>query len=227
MRKVAVVAGISLTMLASLLSADALKSSLSRMVHEKDTTPGMVDLSRIGQSQAGAVKSRPSNAIIATVNGHNIRKKEADKYIASRTNGKITDYDILPKEQKIRLVKELSLPILMASQAKKELSPQEKEVVYVGAWMRKEAAKVTVTDAEVQALYNQLKQKAMERNATNNIIPPFDSVKNKMKSQIIEKKIMDGLMKDVKIEVAAPTALPPMMIQKPAVNPLLREKTIK
>jgi len=214
MRKIAVAAGMSLGILVSSLSADTLKNHLSHMVHEKDTTPGMVDLSRLDMPAGGPIKSRPANTVIATVNGHKIRKKEADAYIKSRTKGKITDFDILPKEQQLRLVKELSLPILMASQAKKELSEREKEGAYVSAWMRKQAAKVTVTDAEVQAKYDQLKQQAMERNATNNIIPPFDSIKNKMKSQMTEKKIMDGLMKDVKIEVAAPTALPPMMIRK-------------
>jgi len=215
MRKLAIIAGISFGMLASTLSADHLKDRLKHMVHEKDTTPGMVDLSRLDMPVAGPIKSRPANAVIATVNGHKIRKKEADAYIKSRTKGKITDFDTLPKEQQLRLVRELSLPILIASQAKKELSEQEKEAVYVSAWMRKKAAKVTVTDAEVQILYNQLKQQAMERNATNNIIPPFESIKNRMKSQMVEKKIMNGLMKDVKIEVADPTALPPMMIRKP------------
>ncbi|AKF24478.1 hypothetical protein YH65_03030 [Sulfurovum lithotrophicum] len=215
MRKIAVAAGMSFGILVSSLSADILKTHLSHMVHEKDATPGMVDLSRLDMPIGGPVKSRSSHAVIATVDGYKIRKKEADAYIKSRTKGKITDFDALPKDQQLRLVRELSLPLLMASQAKKELSEQEKEGAYVSAWIRKQAAKVTVTDAEVQMLYNQLKQKAMERNATNTILPPFESVKNKMKSQILEKKIMDGLMKDVKIEVAAPTALPPMMIRKP------------
>jgi len=215
MRKIAVAAGMSLGILVSSLSADTLKNHLSHMVHEKDDTPGMVDLSRLDMPVGGQIKSRPANTVIATVNGHKIRKKEADAYIRSRTKGKITDFDTLPKEQQLRLVRELSLPILIASQAKKELSEREKEGAYVSAWMHKKAAKVTVTDAEVQALYDQLKQQAMERNATNNIIPPFESIKNKMKSQMVEKKIMDGLMKDVKIEVAAPTALPPMMIRRP------------
>ena len=215
MRKVAVAAGISLGLLVSSLSADHLKDHLSTMVHEKDTTPGMVDLSLLDQPMTRLVKSRPANTVIATVNGHNIRKKQADAYIKSRTQGKITDFDTLPKEQQLRLVKELSLSILMASKVKKELSEKEKEGVYVAAWMRKQAAKVTVTDVEVQALYDQMKQKAMERNTNNDLIPPFDSVKNKMKRQLVEKKIMDGLMKDVKVEVTPETALPPMMIRKP------------
>lgn len=215
MRKIAVAAGVSLGMLVSSLSADHLKDRLANMIHETDTTPGMVDLNLLDQPMGRSVKSRPANAIVATVNGHNIRKKQADAYIKSRTKGKITYFDTLPKEQQLRLVKELSLPILIAAKAKKELSEKEKEGIYVAAWMRKQAAKVTVTDAEVQALYGQLKQKATERNATNNIIPPFDSIKNKMKSQMVEKKIMDGLMKDIKIEVTPEAALPPMMIRKP------------
>jgi len=215
MRKIAVAASISLGILAGPLSADALKNSLSRMVHERDTTPGMVDLSRLDQPMAGPIKARPANAVIATVNGHKIRKKQADDYLKSRTKGKITNFDTLPKEQRIRLVKELALPILIASKAKKELSEQEKEAVFVSAWMHKQASKVTVTDAEVQAFYDQLKKKTMERNSGNNIIPPFDSIKNKMKSQMIEKKIMDKLMQNVKIEVNSPMAMPPMMIRKP------------
>jgi len=215
MRKIAVAVSITLGILASPLSADALKNSLSRMVHKKDTTPAMVDLSRLDQPMAKPVKSRSAHAVIATVNGHKIRKKQADDYLKSRTKGKITNFDTLPKEQRIRLIKELSLPVLIASKAKKELSEQEKEAVFVSAWMHKQASKVTVTDAEVEAFYDQLKQKMMAHNTGNNIIPPFDSIKNKMKSQMIEKKIMDKLMQNVKIEVNTPMAMPPMMIHKP------------
>jgi len=130
----------------------------------------------------------------------------------------VADFDLLPKDQRKRLVKELALPMLMADKARKELSDQEKEAVYVSIWMRKQASRISVSDEEVQALYDQLKQRAQERNATNNIIPPFDSIKNKMKAQMLEKKIMKGLMKDVKIEVSAPTAMPPMMISKPTIT---------
>lgn len=215
MRKIAVAAGITLGMFVSTLSADHLKDRLTDMVHEKDTTPGMIDLSRLGQPQAVPIKSRPSNTVIAVVNGHKIRKKQADDYLKSRTKGKVTDFDTLPKAQRLRLVKEISLPLLITAQAKKELSAEEKDAVLVRAWMHKQASKVTVTDEEVQALYDRLKQKAEEQNSSKKIIPPFDSIRNKMKAQMIEKKIMGGLMKDVKIEVAAPTALPPMMIRKP------------
>jgi len=202
----------------TLSSEDHLKSSLSKMIHEKDVTPAMVDLSRLDMPQTMPLKPRNSKTVIATVNGHNILKKEADEYLKSRTKGKVTDFDTLPKEQHKRLIAELSLPVLIAEKAKKELSEKEKEAVFVSMWMQKEAAKVTVTDAEVQAFYEQLKQKAIERNTTNSIIPPFDSIKNKMKSQMVEKKIMDKLMKDVKVEVAAPMIIPPMMLKQSANN---------
>ena len=218
MRKIFLTAGI-VGILAGSLSADALKNSLSKMIHEKETMPGMVDLSGLDRSAAPQMKkSRSSNTVIAIVNGHKIRKKTADDYLNQRTKGKVADFDLLPKDQRKRLIKELALPMVMADKAGKELSKQEKEAVYVSTWMRKQAKKISVSDEEVQALYDQLKQQAMERNTTNNIVPPFESIKNKMKAQMIEKKIMSGLMKDVKIEVAAPTVMPPMMIRKPTNN---------
>jgi hypothetical protein len=218
MRKIVVAAGI-VGILASSLSADALKNSLSKMIHEKETMPGMVDLSGLDRPAATQMKkTRSSNAVIATVNGHKIRKKAADNYLKERTKGKVADFDLLPKEQRKRLIRELALPILIADKAKKELSEQEKEGVYVSIWMRKQAGKISVPDEEVQARYDQLKQRAVERNTTNNIIPPFESIKNKMKAQMVEKKIMEGLMKDVEIKVAAPMAMPPMMLQKPINN---------
>jgi len=215
MRKIVVAAGISFGIFVSSLSADHLKDSLSKMIHEKEAMPGMVDLSSLDRPSVSQIqKSRPSNSVIAIVNGHKIRKKTADNYLKERTQGRVTDFDLLPKDQRKRLIKELVLPILMADKAKKELSPQEKEAVYVSTWMRKKAAKVSISDDEIHALYDQLKQKALNHNGNKDLIPPFESIKNKMKAQIIEKKIMSGLMKDAKIEVAAPIAMPPMMIHK-------------
>jgi hypothetical protein len=219
MRKIVVAAGISLGIFASSLSADHLKDSLSKMIHEKETMPGMVDLSGLDRPAVSQMhKSRPSNTVIAIVNGHKIRKKTADNYLKKRTKGQVSDFDLLPKDQRKRLIKELALPMLIADKAKKELSSYEKEAAYVSAWMRKQASKVSVSDEEVQAFYDQLKQKAMAQNSGNKIIPPFESIKNKMKAQMLEKKIMSGLVKNAKIEVAPSTALPPMMIRKSVNN---------
>jgi len=213
MRKLVVAAGLSFGIFANTLMADALKNSLSQMIHEKETMPAMVDLNRLDQPVASVKKTRSSKSIVAIINGHKIRKKQADDYLKERTEGKVSDFDMLPKEQRKRLVQELALPMLISDAAKKELSTDEKEGIYVSMWMKKEADKVSVTDEELKAFYDQVKQRA-EARSSNSVIPPFESIKNKIKSQMIEKKIMDNLMKDVKIEIAAPTALPPMMIKQ-------------
>jgi len=215
MRKIVATAGICLGLFASSLSADALKNSLSKMIHEKETPTGMVDLTSLDRpSPASMRKTRSSTTVIAIVDGHKIRKKLADDYLSSRTAGKVSDFDLLPKKQRKRLVKELALPMLIANRAKKELSKEEKESLYISVWMHKKVSKTKVADSEVKILYDELKQKALEHNTTNNIIPPFESIKNKMKAKMIEKKIMKDLMKDVKVEVEAPIALPPMMIHR-------------
>jgi len=222
MRKFVAGAGIIVAVLANPLFADALKNSLSQMIHEKETMPGMVDLNRLGRTVGTVKKSRSPKAVIAIVNGHKIRKKQADDYLKERTKGTVADFDLLPLEQRKRLIKELALPMLIEDRAKKELSAQEKEAVYVNMWIRKKAAGVSVTDEEVRHFYDTLKQKASVKSK-NSVIPPFDSIKDKMKSQMIEKKIMDGLMENVNIEVAAPTAMPPMMI-KNTTNAYLEKK---
>ncbi len=218
MRKIVAAASITMGLFVSTLPADHLKDCLADMVHKKDTMPGMVDLSSLDRPAPQLNKSRPSNAVIAIVNGTKIRKKEADAYLKKVTKGKVSDFDLLPKAQRLRLVKDLALPIVMADAAKKDLSQKEKEGALVGMWMRKQASKVSVPDSEVKAFYDQLKQKAEQRNDPTKIIPPFDSIKHKMKSQMVEKKIMDGLMKNVEIEVSGAPVLPPMYLQQPVSN---------
>jgi hypothetical protein len=205
-------AGLLFGIFINTVEADALKNSLSNMIHEKETMPAMVDLNRLDKPVAQVKKTRSPKSIIAIVNGHKIRKEEADNYLKERTEGKVTDVDQLPKEQRKRLIQELSLPMLIADAAKKELSSEEKEGIYVSMWIAKKAKKISVTDDELKAFYDQLKQRA-EAQGSNSVIPPFESIKHKIKSQLTEKKIMDGLMTDVKIEVAAPRALPPMRIK--------------
>ncbi|HSR73983.1 MAG TPA: hypothetical protein VLL31_04000, partial [Sulfurovum sp.] len=143
---------------------------------------------------------RAGTSVIATVNGHKIIKKEADSHLRIRTQGKVTDFDHLPPNQRSRLVQELALPIVVAGAAKKELSEEEKQAVYARAWMQREARKVNVTDEQAMELYNQLKQQAQENNNTK-LIPPFESIKDRLKIQIIEKTLIDKLMKNVEIKV--------------------------
>lgn len=186
------------------VSADALKNSLTNMLNEKETS-SMVNLSGISLDGKPKVipelqKSRSANAVVATVNGHKVLKKEADEHLKKRTQGKVSDFDRLPEEQRLRIIQELSLPILALDSAQKELSVQEKESIYQRMWMQQEALKIKITDEQIQTVYDQLKQRSEENNNTANI-PSFESIKDKLKAQMIERKIIAKLMKDIEIKV--------------------------
>ncbi len=202
MKKIFTLLSLSLGLVVSSASADALKNSLTNMLNEKETS-SMVDLGNINlDAKAKPIqpKTRSAKAVIATVNGHKIIKKEADTYLKQRTQGKVTNFDHLPPNQRSRLIQELALPVIVSDAAKKELSEEEKQAVYTRAWMQKEARKIKITDEQVLEIYNQLKQQSQENNATGNI-PPFESIKDKLKIQMIEKTLVGKLMKDVDIKV--------------------------
>ena len=205
MKKIFIVFSVSFGLLVSLVSADELKNSLTNMLNKKDTSSSMVDLSNLNinakpKSVKEVSKTRSTKAVVATVNGHKILKKEADAHLKKRTQGKVANFDLLPKKQRLRLVQEMALPIIALESAEKELSKKEKEALYTRMWMQKEALKIKVTDEQVKEVYNQLKQRSEENNNTTNI-PPFESVKDKMKLQMIEKQLIGKLMKDVEIKV--------------------------
>ncbi len=200
MTKIFMGVGVSFSLMMTSVSADDLKNSLTDMLKTKETS-GMVNLGNINlDAKPKQPKTRSSKAVIATVKGHKIIKKEADSYLDQRTQGKVTNFDHLPPEQRSRLIQELALPMMVLDAAQKELSEEEKQAVYTRAWMQKEARKINVTDEQALTVYNQLKQQAQENNATQNI-PPFESIKDKLKIQIIEKTLVDKLIKDAKIEV--------------------------
>jgi len=202
MTKIFMLLGLSLGLMVNTVSADDLKNSLTSMLNEKETS-SMVDLGNINlnvKAKPVQKKTRSSKAVIATVNGHKIIKKEADAYLKQRTQGKVTNFDNLPPEQRSRLIHELALPVMVLDAAKKELSEEEKQAVYTRTWMQKEALKIKITDEQALTVYNQLKQRSQENNATENI-PPFETIKDKLKIQMIEKTLVGKLMKDVEIKV--------------------------
>jgi len=205
MKKIFIVLSVSFGLVVSSVSADALKNSLTNMLNEKDTSSSMVDLSNLNVNAKPKPvkkvrKTRSAKAVVATVNGHKILKKEADAHLKKITQGKVENFDHLPKKQRLRLIQEIALPIVALDSAQKELSEEEKEAVYSRLWMQKEALKIKITDEQVKDVYDRLKQRSEENNTTKNI-PTFDSIKNKMKSQMIEKQLIGNLMKDVEIKV--------------------------
>ena len=202
MKKIFILVGLSFGLLPNSASADALTNSLTNMLNEKETS-AMVDLGNIdlnAEPRPAKQKVRSDKAVVATVNGHKIIKKEADTYLKQRTQGKVTNFDTLPPEQRSRLIQELALSVLVLDAANKELSEEEKQAVYTRTWMQKEALKIKITDEQALKVYNQLKQQSEENNATGGI-PPFESIKDKLKTQMIEKMMIDKLMKDAELKV--------------------------
>jgi hypothetical protein len=202
MKKIVTLLGLSSALVLSSASADELKNSLTNMLNKPDSS-GMVDLSSIslnGKAKPVKQKSRSSKAVIATVNGQKIIKKDADTYLKQRTQGKVTDFDRLPPEQRSRLIQELALPLIVAEAAKKELSDEEKQAVYTRAWTQKEALKIKISDDQAIELYNQLKKQSEENNASQNI-PPFEAIKERLKIQILEKTLIERVMKNAEIKV--------------------------
>ncbi len=202
MKKNSAVLLAALALFTSAVSADALKNSLTNMLHKKET-PAMVDLSRLdvnGRVAAPQPKTRSSKAVVATVNGTKIIKKDADAYLEKRTQGQVKNFDMLPDEQRLKLIQEMSVSEVADDIAQKELTEQEKTAVYTRLWMQKKASVSPVTDAEVEKVYADLKKRAIESKSTKPI-PEFNSIKNNMKMQMTEKKLMGELMKDVKVTV--------------------------
>jgi len=202
MKRIFTLLGLSSVLVLSPVSADELKNSLTNIMNTPDNS-GMVDLSSInlnGKAKPVLPKSRPSKTVIATVNGEKIIKKDADAYLKQRTQGKVTDFDRLPPEQRARLIQELSLPMLAAQAAKKELSKEEKQAVYARTWTQKEALKIKISDDQAIEVYNQIKKQSEENNATREI-PPFEAIKDRLKMQMIEKTLIERVMKNAVIKV--------------------------
>ncbi len=194
---------------ASILSADSLNSSLTNMLHEKDTSPS-VNLSQLNLDGTPRVvhhtrKKRSSRTVVAIVNGHKFIKNRVDAYLKHLTHGRVKDFDLLPFRQKKRLINQMALPILALSRAKKELSKEEKLAIYSKEWMSKKARKIKISDSEVKKVYESLKEKALLNqlnSGTSGNFPSFKVLKLRIKSQMIEKKIVDNLMKNVNIKIA-------------------------
>jgi len=200
-----ILTSLSFVLIFNNLHADGLKNSLNNMMG-KDDSSQMVDLSNLNLDAKPRPltpklpKTRSKKTVIATINTHKIRKKDADAYLSERTKGKVSNFDHLPKPQQKRLIYELAFPILALEIANKELSAIEKETIMARVWMQKEARNVKVTVAEVREVYDALKKEAIDNNDTREI-PEFKTIQDRLHIQMVEKQMMDKLMKDMKIEI--------------------------
>jgi len=145
-------------------------------------------------------KSRPSTAVIATVNGVNIIKKEADNFLKRMTSGKVKDFDKLDKKQRKLLIRDLARPIVLKSEVDMNLTTEERDGILRQVWLEKQKSSIKVTNDEMLALYEEKKSQSLAVNP-NAVIPAYLTIGKQLKSEVIEKKITQKLMKDVKIEI--------------------------
>jgi uncharacterized protein YbjQ (UPF0145 family) len=145
-------------------------------------------------------KTRKPTDIIATVNGVEIIKQEADNFLKTMTNGRVKDYDLLSEEQQKLLIGDLAKPILIKSAAKRDLTNEEKDAILRQVWLDKQKQKIDVTSDEMLALYEEKKAKSLAINP-NAVIPEYLTIGKQLKNELIEKKITEKLMKDVIIKI--------------------------
>lgn len=176
--------------------ADALKNSLNKL--QSEDTSVMVDLN--SRPAKPVYQSRSPKSVVATVNGEKILKKDADKYLSRVTQGKVKDFDRLPQKQRKVLIHDLARPIVLDRIIQKELSEEEKNMVYQQFWIEKKRATTEVSNDEMMALYNNIKAETLAKDPKASI-PPFITLGNQLKMKIIENKMMMDILKDVKIEV--------------------------
>lgn len=145
----------------------------------------------------GATAVSAKNA--GTVNGMAITVDEANKALKVLTKGKMT-WDKLPKDGRNQLIHMMAPSKLVAAASKKELNEKEKEAALSGFWMQKKMSKVNVSDQEAKQAYDKIVKAAKEAKSKEKI-PAFDTVKNNIKMQLRQEKVVSGLMKNAKIKV--------------------------
>ena len=135
-----------------------------------------------------------ADSVIGTVDGMPIYKSEAENAVKVLTKGKTT-YDKLKPEEKKQLVTMLAPGKLVEKAAKKELNEKEKNAAMSAMWMQKKMAAITVSDSEAKTVYEKIKAASKDKSK----VPAFDKVKETIKMQIKQDKVVKSLMSGAKI----------------------------
>jgi len=134
--------------------------------------------------------------VIGSVNGYSITEKEANNLLKVLTHGKVKYAQLRPKDKR-EIVKRLAVDKLVIKTAYRSLSKKERDFVIANAYMAKKTRGIKVSTAEAKAAYN--KNKALFKK--NGKVIPFSKVKNLIKMQLKQKKVIDRMMKKAKIIV--------------------------
>ena len=140
-----------------------------------------------------------SAATAGTVNGMTITVEEANNALNTLTKGKMT-WEKLPDDGKKQLIEMMAPAKLVAAESKKSLTDKEKEAALAGFWMQKKMSTTEVSDKEAEEAYNKMKKAAEEAKSTQKI-PAFETVKNSIKMQLAQEKVVSELMQNAKINV--------------------------
>ena len=145
-------------------------------------------------------KSRPPETIIATVDGANIYKKEANAYLTKVTQGKVKDFDRLDKTQRFAVINDLARPMVIKVAIYTELTEEEKEGIFKQLWLEKVGSTIKVLPEEMLALYENKKTKILAQNPQAKV-PAYISLGNVLKNEILEQKIIKKVTKDINITI--------------------------
>jgi len=138
-------------------------------------------------------------AIAGSVNGIEISVEEADEALKMLTKGQKT-WDTLPADGKMQLIQMMAPAKLVAEESKKSLTEKEKEAALAGFWMQKSIAQTEVTDEEAKTAFEKMKEEA-KKAKSKEPIPAFEAVKNSIKMQLAQGKVVAKLMKSANIKV--------------------------
>jgi len=200
MKKFFITIGVFVTLTATTLTADELKNTLMP-VASKSSEPNInLDNLNVG-ARPGPVaqpKVRSGKAVIGTVNGIKIYKKSADQFLKMATKGKVSDFDRLPKKQRVEIVNNLASTVLIEAKAKKEVTQVEKDKLAAQYWMGKKMKKIKVSDDEAKKFYKENK-KAFKRKDGKTV--PYEKVEKYVKNTMQQQKFAKDLMKNAKVVV--------------------------
>ncbi len=170
-----------------------------------------------------------SAKVIATVNGYPITLKEANAFVKKATRGQ-ANYSMLKKADRKKVIRAIATDKLimeeakqevpardqellitdyyvrkhykeLAKKAKKSLSKREQSMAVADAWVRKKSMKYDVSDEEVQQAYE--KSKKLFKDKKTGKIVPLEKVKPIIVMQLKQKKFVEDLMKEAKIEMGS------------------------
>ncbi len=136
---------------------------------------------------------------VATVNGMVITSTEVEGALDKLTKGQKSWSDLSAKDKE-QLITMMAPAKLVAASAKKGLSTKEKEAAVAGFWMQKQIMATTISEEEMKKAYESMKKRIKEAKSTQKV-PAFEVVKNSIKMQLAQEKVVGRLMKSVVIKL--------------------------